>query len=59
MSVVTVSVYNRPDRGKRGIIEATKQLGLKIPLVVRLQGTKVAEGKEYVDPSVMLNLLSS
>lgn len=33
---------------RRGIIEATKQLGLKIPLVVRLQGTKVEEGKEYV-----------
>ena len=31
-----------------GIIKATKELQLTIPLIVRLQGTKEAEAKEYV-----------
>lgn len=31
-----------------GIIKATKELELSIPLVVRLQGTKEAEAKKYV-----------
>jgi succinyl-CoA synthetase beta subunit len=31
-----------------GIIKATKELDLSIPLVVRLQGTKEAEAKKWV-----------
>ena len=31
-----------------GIIKATKELQLSIPLIVRLQGTKEAEAKKYV-----------
>lgn len=31
-----------------GIIKATKELALEIPLVVRLQGTKEQEAKKYV-----------
>ncbi len=31
-----------------GIIKATKELQLSIPLIVRLQGTKEAEAKAYV-----------
>ena len=31
-----------------GIIAAAKELDLKIPLVVRLQGTKVDEAKKLV-----------
>ena len=31
-----------------GIIKATKELELSIPLVVRLQGTKEAEAKKWV-----------
>ena len=35
----------------RGIIEATKSLDLNIPLVVRLAGTNVDEGKEILAQS--------
>jgi succinyl-CoA synthetase beta subunit len=34
-----------------GIIAATKELGLKVPLVVRLQGTNVELGKEILSKS--------
>jgi succinyl-CoA synthetase beta subunit len=34
-----------------GIISATKQLGLKVPLVVRLQGTNVELGKKILQES--------
>ncbi|SFE39336.1 ADP-forming succinate--CoA ligase subunit beta [Alteribacillus iranensis] len=34
-----------------GVVEATKQVGLEIPLVVRLEGTNVKEGKEILEKS--------
>jgi succinyl-CoA synthetase beta subunit len=34
-----------------GIVAATKELGLKVPLVVRLEGTKVDEGKQILQAS--------
>lgn len=34
-----------------GIIAATQELGLKVPLVVRLQGTNVEKGKELLEKS--------
>jgi succinyl-CoA synthetase beta subunit len=34
-----------------GIIKATKELDLSIPLVVRFQGTKEAEAKKWVHPT--------
>ena len=34
-----------------GVVEAVKEVGLKVPLVVRLEGTKVAEGKKIIDDS--------
>ncbi|KAG8463420.1 hypothetical protein KFE25_004931 [Diacronema lutheri] len=34
-----------------GIVKATKEIGLKIPLVVRLEGTNVAEGKRIIEQS--------
>ncbi len=34
-----------------GIIEATRELGLKVPLVVRLEGTNVELGKKLLDES--------
>jgi succinyl-CoA synthetase beta subunit len=34
-----------------GVIAATKELGLKVPLVVRLQGTNVEKGKEILAKS--------
>ncbi|MEZ4873741.1 MAG: ADP-forming succinate--CoA ligase subunit beta [Bdellovibrionales bacterium] len=34
-----------------GVIAASKELGLKVPLVVRLQGTNVEKGKELLEKS--------
>jgi succinyl-CoA synthetase beta subunit len=34
-----------------GIIAATKQMGLKVPLVVRLEGTNVADGRKMLGES--------
>ncbi len=39
------------DRIARGIINAVKTTGLKVPLVVRLEGTNVKEGKELIENS--------
>jgi succinyl-CoA synthetase beta subunit len=38
----------RCDYIAEGVIKATKELALEIPLVVRLKGTKEAEAKAYV-----------
>ncbi len=34
-----------------GVLTAVQEVGLKVPLVVRLEGTKVAEGKAIIDTS--------
>ncbi len=34
-----------------GVVAAVKEVGLKVPLVVRLEGTKVAEGKAIINNS--------
>ena len=34
-----------------GVVTAVKDVGLKVPLVVRLEGTKVAEGKKILNES--------
>jgi succinyl-CoA synthetase beta subunit len=34
-----------------GIVEATKEMGLRVPLVVRLEGTNVAAGKQILKDS--------
>ena len=34
-----------------GVIEAVKQVGLRVPLVVRLEGTNVAEGRKLLSES--------
>jgi succinyl-CoA synthetase beta subunit len=31
-----------------GVVEAVKEMGLKVPLVVRLEGTFVEQGKEII-----------
>ncbi len=41
-----------------GVVEATKQVGLEIPLVVRLEGTNVKQGKEILNKSG-LNITSA
>ena len=35
----------------QGVLEAVNQVGLKVPLVVRLEGTKVEEGKKIINDS--------
>ena len=42
----------------RGVVAAVKAVGLKVPLVVRLEGTNVEEGKKIVRESG-LNMLSA
>ena len=34
-----------------GVVEAVKEVGLKVPLVVRLEGTNVEKGKEIINSS--------
>ena len=41
----------RCDYIAEGVIKATKELEMKIPLIVRLKGTKEAEAKQCVPPS--------
>ena len=36
-----------------GIVRAAKQVGLQVPLVVRLEGTNVEEGKKILEKSGM------
>src|SRR6476660_1333705 len=41
----------RCDVVAEGVVAAVKQVGLKVPLVVRLEGTNVAEGKKIISES--------
>jgi len=41
-----------------GVVEAVKEVGLKVPLVVRLEGTNVEKGKKIIDESG-LNVISA
>jgi len=41
-----------------GVIAAVREVGLQVPLVVRLEGTRVKEGKEILDKSG-LNVISA
>ncbi len=41
----------RCDTIAEGVVAAVKEVGLKVPLVVRLEGTKVAEGKAILNSS--------
>ena len=35
----------------QGVLQAVEEIGLSVPLVVRLEGTKVAEGQALIDNS--------
>jgi succinyl-CoA synthetase beta subunit len=43
----------RCDYIAEGVIKATKELEMKIPLVVRLKGTKEAEAKQSVSSTAI------
>jgi succinyl-CoA synthetase beta subunit len=41
-----------------GVVAAVKEVGLRVPLVVRLEGTNVDKGKEIINTSG-LNVISA
>jgi succinyl-CoA synthetase beta subunit len=41
----------RCDTIAEGVLAAVKEVGLKVPLVVRLEGTKAEEGKRILNES--------
>ncbi|HEX8502951.1 MAG TPA: ADP-forming succinate--CoA ligase subunit beta [Pyrinomonadaceae bacterium] len=43
----------RTDMVARGVIEAAKAIGVKVPIVVRLEGTNVEEGRRLISESGM------
>ena len=54
VAAVLVNIFGgivRCDVIAEGVVEAVKQVGIKMPLVVRLQGTKQAEGKQIIEAS--------
>ena len=61
VKVVLVNIFGgimRCDIIANGIIEAAKEIGISIPIVVRLEGTNVLEGKEILNNS-QLNISSA
>ena len=54
VSVILVNIFagiNRCDWVAQGVVQAYKEVGLTIPVVVRLAGTNEAEGKAIIDTS--------
>lgn len=54
VSVILVNIFagiNRCDWIAKGVIQAYKEVGLTIPVVVRLAGTNVKEGREILQTS--------
>ncbi len=42
---------NRCDWVAKGVVQAVKEVGVEVPLVVRLAGTNVEEGRSILDES--------
>lgn len=55
VKAVLINIFGgivRCDRVANGVVEAYKNLGnIKVPVIVRLQGTNAVEGKEVIDQS--------
>ncbi len=54
VQVVLVNIFagiNRCDWVAEGVVQAYRELGLKLPVVVRLAGTNVEEGRRIIDES--------
>ncbi len=54
VSAVLVNIFGgivRCDVIAKGVVEAVEQVGIKVPLVVRLQGTKMEEGRQILASS--------
>jgi len=54
VKAILVNVFagiNRCDWVAKGVVDAIKELEIKLPIVVRLSGTKVEEGRRIIDQS--------
>jgi succinyl-CoA synthetase beta subunit len=54
VKAILVNIFGGIMRGDvvaEGIVAAVKEVGLKVPLVVRLEGTNVAQGKKILSDS--------
>lgn len=61
VKVILINIFGgimKCDTIARGIINAVEKIGLKVPLVVRLEGTNVGLGKELIEKSG-LNIISA
>ena len=61
MKGILVNIFGgimRCDIIAEGVVAAVKEVGLKVPLVVRLEGTNVELGKEIIAES-KLNVISA
>ena len=62
VKAVLVNIFGgimRCDWIAQGLLNATEQLQVKLPIVVRLQGTNVQEGRQLLAAAKRLNLISS
>ncbi len=54
VKAVLINIFGgivRCDMVARGVVEAAKKLGIKVPVVVRLEGTNVEEGQRVIRES--------
>ncbi|MCC7250401.1 MAG: succinate--CoA ligase subunit beta, partial [Hyphomicrobium sp.] len=54
VKAILVNVFagiNRCDWVAKGVVDAIKELEIKVPIVVRLAGTNVEEGRKIIDQS--------
>ncbi len=54
VKAVLVNIFGgivRCDRVARGVVEAAKNVGISLPLIVRLQGTNAGEGRRVLEAS--------
>ncbi|KAB2857061.1 MAG: succinate--CoA ligase subunit beta, partial [Bauldia sp.] len=54
VKAILVNVFagiNRCDWVAKGVVDAIKELDIKVPIVVRLAGTNVEEGRKIIDQS--------
>ncbi len=61
VTAVLVNIFGgimRCDWIAEGLLKATQQLDVKVPIVVRLQGTNVKEGRALLAGAARLNLIS-
>jgi len=61
VKAVLINIFGgilRCDRLAHGVVEAAKKVGIKIPVVIRMEGTNVEEGRRILNESG-LNLITA